>query len=339
MIPGWLTLLIVLIATPVAAKEWSEADFEKRDLRPYSFQPPQDGLPERRTSTVIGELQTWNSERGDTFLDIGRHFDLGLNSMEAANPGVDGWIPHTAKETLTIPTFWILPCCDYQGLVVNLPEMRLYWYPPKVADAAPTVHTFPVGLGRQEWRTPQGDFRVIEKARNPRWVIPESIREERIRESGSSEKFIEGGSPDNPLGEFRLRLSMPSYAIHGTNIPWGVGMSVSHGCVRMYPEDIRELFPLVPKNAAGAFVYETIKFGEKSGRIFVEVHPDLYGLQPGRWRRATKILRERGLEEKIDAAKLLVALEEQRGYPIDISRSASPLQILPSATPASNEDR
>ena len=338
MIRVWLILSIVLIASPATGKEWTEEDFEKRDLQAYFFQPDSKATAPSPTKTVIGEVQSWASERGDTFLDIGRHFDLGLNSMEAANPGVDGWIPRTAKGPLTIPTSWILPCCRYEGLVVNLPEMRLYWYPPRQKGSAPTVYTFPVGLGRQDWRTPQGDFRVIEKARNPRWVIPESIREERIRDKGSSEKFIEGGSPDNPLGEFRLRLSMPSYAIHGTNIPWGVGMSVSHGCVRMYPEDIRELFPLVPKNTEGAFVYETIKFGERAGRIFVEAHPDLYGLQPGPWRQATRILRERGLEGKIDEAKLLIALEQRRGYPVDISQPAPTAVTPPSASPSPGEE-
>lgn len=335
---GCLILFVLLLAAPGTAKEWSEDDFARRQLQAHSFVPPRDKVAANITKTVIGALQTWAPERGDTFLDIGRHFDLGLNSMEAANPGVDGWIPWTSSGPLTVPTSWILPCCRYEGLVVNLPEMRLYWYPPGQTGASPVVYTFPVGLGRQDWRTPQGEFRVIEKARNPRWVIPESIREERIREKGSSEKFIAGGSPDNPLGEFRLRLSLPSYAIHGTNIPWGVGMSVSHGCVRMYPEDIRELFPLVPKDAAGAFVYETIKFGQRSGRIFVEVHKDLYGLQPGPWRHATRILREQGLEGKIDEAKLLRALEERRGYPIDISPPIAALENLPPAPPTSGEE-
>ena len=336
---AWWILMWILVALPASAREWTPEDFAKRHIQAYAFQPSGGKAASRETKTVIGHRQTWAPERGDTFLDVGRHFDLGLNSMEAANPGVDGWIPHTAKKPLVIPTSWILPCCRYEGLVVNLPEMRLYWYPPQKEDAEPVVYTFPVGLGRQEWRTPQGDFRVVEKARNPRWVIPESIREERIRETGASEKFIEGGSPDNPLGEYRLRLSMPSYAIHGTNIPWGVGMSVSHGCVRMYPEDIRELFPMVPKNTTGAFVYETIKFGERAGRIFVEVHPDLYGLQPGPWRQASRILRERGLEGKIDEAKLLRALEQRLGYPVDVSPSPEEITRKRSATPATSEER
>ena len=335
----WWILLLILVALPASGREWSEEDFAKRQLEAYSFQAPTEKSDAGSTKTVIGELQVWEAGRGDTFLDIGRHFDLGLNSMEAANPGVDSWIPHRAEQPLVIPTSWILPCCRYEGLVVNLPEMRLYWYPPRQAGGDSLVYTFPVGLGRQEWRTPQGEFRVIEKARNPRWVIPESIREERIRDKGSSEKFIEGGSPDNPLGEYRLRLSMPSYAIHGTNIPWGVGMSVSHGCVRMYPEDIRELFPLVPNNTPGAFVYETIKFGERSGRIFVEVHPDLYGLQPGPWRQATRILRERGLEGKVDEEKLLAALQQRRGYPVDISRGPTSTKDEQPAPPATNGER
>lgn len=316
-------LVSALVARPAGAREWTEEDFAERALRAWEFVLPRSE-PDFRTRTVIGRLRHWRPERGDTFLDIARHFDLGHNSMVAANPDVDEWVPHIGEATLTIPTEWILPRGRYAGLVVNLPEMRLYWYPPAGASGTREVYTFPVGLGRQQWRTPRGDFTITEKARNPTWVIPESIRKERQEEDGDERTSIPGGDPENPLGAYRLRLSLPSYAIHGTNIPWGVGMSVSHGCVRMYPEDIHAFFPLVPKGAGGAFVYQTIKFGERDGRIFVEVHPDLYGLQPGPWRESQRLIDEQGLRGRVDEAKLLEAIREKRGYPIDVSAEADP---------------
>lgn len=328
-----IAIVALVLATPLiapemaAAREWTEEDFAAREPRAYTFEVPGQ-TPGFTTKTVIGHMGHWRAEKGDTFLDIGRHFDLGHNAMVGANPDIDEWVPHTAKKAISIPTEWILPCCQYQGLVVNLPEMRLYWYPPVEKGSPREVFTFPVGLGRQQWRTPQGDFRIVEKARNPIWVIPESIRKERIAEDGSSEKSIAGGDPDNPLGAYRMRLSLPAYAIHGTNIPWGVGMSVSHGCVRMYPEDIHELFPMVPRGATGAFVYQTIKVGRRDGKVFVEVHPDLYGLQPGPWRETMKLLDAQGLRTRVDEAKLLVAIQEKRGHPVDVTRTADAAEGL-----------
>ncbi|MFP6663989.1 MAG: L,D-transpeptidase family protein [Deltaproteobacteria bacterium] len=311
--------LIMSTAEPAAAREWTEEDFAQREPRAYTFVPPTK-TPGATTKTVIGHMGHWRAERGDTFLDIGRHFDLGHNTMVGANPGIDEWVPYAAKKAVAIPTEWILPCCQYEGLVVNVPEMRLYWYPPAKEGAPRTVVTFPVGLGRQQWRTPQGDFRIVEKARNPTWVIPESIRKERFAEDGSSERSIAGGDPANPLGAYRMRLSLPAYAIHGTNIPWGVGMSVSHGCLRMYPEDIHELFAMVPHGAKGSLIYQTIKVGRRDGQVFVEVHPDLYGLQPGPWRETMRLLDEKGLRAGVDEKKLLVAIQEKRGHPVDVTR-------------------
>jgi len=334
---GFRILLFLLLACPTglaSAREWTEADFATRELQDYRFIPANPDGDSAQARTVIGSLQVWKAERGDTFLDIGRSFDLGLNTMKTANPGVDEWIPHTATGEITIPTAWILPCCTYEGVVVNLPEMRLYWYPKTAPGEARMVYTFPVGLGRQEWRTPLGKFEIIGKTRNPTWVIPQSILKERIRENGSSEPSIAGGRPDNPLGAYRLRLSLPSYAIHGTNIPWGVGMSVSHGCVRMYPEDIHEWFPLVPNHTSGEFVYQTIKAGLRDGRVLLEVHPDLYGLSPGPWREAMRVLQQQGLADRIDAALLLRAVKEKLGYPVDITKD---LQTRPTEKPSPPE--
>jgi L,D-transpeptidase ErfK/SrfK len=143
----------------------------------------------------------------------------------------------------------------FKGVVVNIPEMRLYYFHPRKAGEPQRVTTYPVGLGRDEWRTPKGKFKVLGKTKNPTWVIPESIRQEHIKERNDPRTMIEGGAADNPLGKYRLELTMPGYRIHGTDIPWGVGMQVSHGCVRLYPEDIEQLFPIVPVGTPGEFIY------------------------------------------------------------------------------------
>ena len=312
-------LCLCVDVSGIEAREWEESDFEQGANPRYSFTVPPQGSDDK-TRTVVGKVQTYRPSEGDTFYDVGRYFGLGHNEMVAANPGIDEWIPAQSGRDITLPTEFILPCCKFEGLVINIPEMRLYYYPPQENDGARTLITYPVGLGRVEWRTPQGAFRVTEKTTNPTWVIPESIRKERIEEKGSSEYRIDGGSPENPLGKFRMRLSLPLYAIHGTNIPWGVGMSVSHGCIRMYPEDIKRLYPRVPVGTPGEFVYETVKVGERDGRVYVEVHQDLYGLQPGRWRHALARLEERGLLHRVDEARLHDAIEQQSGMPVDVTR-------------------
>jgi len=316
--------LVLLWAAPAGAREWSEEDFGRLPVPVYTFVPPDEARP-AEARTVIGELSTFRPTRGDTFYDIGRYYGLGHNEMVAANPDVDEWIPAQSGADIVLPTEWVLPCCTYEGLVINIPEMRLYYYLPHRAGEPRKVITHPVGLGRTQWRTPQGSFRITEKTVDPTWVIPESIRRERILEKGSSEKLIPGGTPENPLGRYRMRLSLPLYAIHGTNIPWGVGMSVSHGCIRMYPEDIDRLYPKIPVGLTGEFVYQTVKIGERDEHVYVEVHDDVYGQQPGRWRHTVAELESRGLLGLVDEAKLHTAVAEMRGIPVDVSRDDLPL--------------
>lgn len=306
------------------AREWVEEDFGQLPVPVYTFTLPNPGEGSAG-SPIVGELQTYEPTDGDTFYDVGRYYGLGHNEMVAANRTVDEWIPAQGEEDILLPTEWILPCCRYDGLVINIPEMRLYYYPPHKPGEPRRVITHPVGLGRTQWRTPQGEFRVTEKTKDPTWVIPESIRKERIAEKGFSEKSIAGGTPENPLGRYRMRLSLPLYAIHGTNIPWGVGMSVSHGCIRMYPEDIDRLYPRTRVGTRGEFVYETVKIGERGGRVFVEVHEDIYGEQPGRWRHAIQELEKMGLLDRVDETKLHAAITEVRGIPVDVSRDNLPL--------------
>jgi L,D-transpeptidase ErfK/SrfK len=319
-----------LLSTAASSSAWDESDFPPRPVAAYGFM-----LEGPEASTVVGEPRSYTFAKGDTLYDVARHLGLGINEVSGALPEVDVWLPPEG-ETMAFPTWWVLPQSTYEGVVVNIPEMRLYYFPPRKKGGLHTVITYPVGLGRDEWRTPTGKFKVTEKTVNPKWVVPESIREEHIRERGDPRRMIPGGAPDNPLGRFRIRLSLPLYGIHGTNIPWGVGMEVSHGCIRLYPEDIERLFPVVPVGVAGEIIYEPVKLGTRDGDVFVEVHPDIYDTGFDYLAVARERLHAKGWESAIDMGLLLDALTQKSGTPSRIS-VGQPLRRLHS--PATEAER
>jgi L,D-transpeptidase ErfK/SrfK len=302
-----------------SALRYSEEDFYRRASSElaYRYERNEDF---RLANTVVGGRRHYVAQQGDTFLDVARFYGLGYNEIEEANEGVDPWLPERAAAIL-LPTEWVLPEVQTGGLVVNIPEMRLYYF---VGDprSGQRVMTYPVGLGRNDWRTPKGLFKVVGKTKNPQWVIPESIREERIREKGLHDRAIPGGDPRNPLGKYRLELTMPGYRIHGTNKSYGVGMQVSHGCVRLYPEDIERLFSRVSVGSPGEFTYQPVKLGARDGRIYIEVHPDIYTMIPGLHGEAKRLVRTRGWSDFVDERKLAAAVEAQTGVPTDVTAGA-----------------
>lgn len=267
-------------------------------------------------ATVIGSSESHRIGSGETLLDVARENGLGVNEMRAAFPEVDLWVPPPGTR-LELPTWWVLPESKRRGIVVNIPEMRLYYFANDTEE--PTVLTAPVGLGRDDWRTPVGRFRVSEKTRDPTWVIPESILKERIRELGRSERSIPGGHPDNPLGRHRLRLTLPLYSIHGTNQPWGVGMQTSHGCVRLYPEDIEPFFEKVAVGTEGEFVDQPVKVGARDGVVYVEVHPAIYRKNFDYRGTARTLLRRKGWNQNVDWNAVDQAIAKKSGVPTAIS--------------------
>ena len=258
--------------------------------------------------TVIGEFRDYVITEEDTLLDIARNFNLGYLELILLYPNIDPWLPPTG-EKITIPTSWILPVVDKKGIVINIPELRLYLF----LNDIKMVKTYPIGLGVLDSPTPFGRFTIVEKTKNPTWNIPLSLQEKYGR------KAIPPG-PDNPLGEYRLRLSNHDYGIHGTNAPWGIGRLVSHGCIRLYPEDIEELFSVVDVGTPVEIINEPIKIGFKDGRIFVEVHPDLYNEISDPLLHTAKKLFTYRIWEKVDLDLLVQALEEHQGVPIDITQ-------------------
>jgi L,D-transpeptidase ErfK/SrfK len=308
---------------PGKSERWTEADFENKAklTRPYNMVQSTDPAA---ADTMIGSIRQYSVVKGDTFLDLARFYGLGYNELEQANPEVDPWIPAYKSTTVVLPTAWIIPQGAHKGVVVNIPEMRLYYFHPVKAGEPQRVTTYPVGLGRDEWRTPKGKFKIQGKTKNPTWIIPESIRKEHIRERGDHRTMIPGGAADNPLGKYRLELTMPGYRIHGTDIPWGVGMQVSHGCVRLYPEDIEALFPVIPIGAPGEFIYEPVKIGARDGRIYAEVSPDIYRLVPDMNAEAERLVAQLGWQNAVDHDKLRAAVEAKNGVPTDITAAGAP---------------
>jgi L,D-transpeptidase ErfK/SrfK len=228
---------------------------------------PEDG------STVIGEDGSMTTVYEDTLPDLAQRYSLGYYEIIRANPGVDVWIPGAGKR-LTLPGRRILPPGPRDGIVVNLPEHRLYFYPKPRPGERPAVITYPVSIGKMDWRTPLGETRIVSKVRKPSWYPPESVRKEHAERGDELPKVVPPG-PDNPLGEYAMRLAVGggSYLIHGTNNPLAVGMAVTHGCIRMYPEDIAALFPLVPAGTKVRLVNEPVKVAWVQGQLLLEVHP------------------------------------------------------------------
>lgn len=222
---------------------------------------------------VIGEAFLIKSKKSETLLDIAREYGVGYNEIVKANPDVDRWYPGN-ETTVVIPTRYILPDTPRSGLVLNLPEMRLYYYPKTKKGEAPKVITYPVGIGRQDWETPRGKTYISEKKKNPTWTPPASIRAEHAAKGETLPAVVPAG-PDNPLGTRALRLGLPSYLIHGTNKPYGVGMRVSHGCVRMRKEDVESLFDVVPRGETVRIINQPLKIGRFADSLFMEFHSPL----------------------------------------------------------------
>ncbi|NHO65746.1 L,D-transpeptidase family protein [Aestuariicella hydrocarbonica] len=228
---------------------------------------------------LIGTIETVAARYEDTLLDIAVHYGIGQEEIVWANPHVDRWLPGEGTPVI-IPSSFILPRTPLKGLVLNLPEMRLYFYPKAGQGKTPVVETYPVSIGRQDWDTPQGTTRIISKVKNPAWYPPDSIRLEHEQRGESLPRVVPPG-PDNPLGNYALKLEIPGYLIHGTNKTFGIGLQASHGCIRLSPGDIEQLFPQVASGTAVRIVNQPAKAGWLGDTLYLEVHPLLENLQHG----------------------------------------------------------
>lgn len=285
-----LASLAALISDPVSAAF-------------YSVQYQMEG-------TVIGRQWSYLVNTDESLPEIARRYDLGYGEITAANPGVDPFIPRPGHR-IVLPTEWILPDVPIRdGIVVNIAEMRLFFFSH---DRPEIVTTFPIGIGDQGKETPVGTFTVIEKIRDPAWYVPESIR----KEQPDLPAVVPPG-PENPMGSHALRLSKRTVLIHGTNRPWGIGSRVSHGCIRLYQEDIAQLFGMIRRGARVVIVHQPVKAADRGGRIFLEVHDngdggDLYA-------EGLKVLEAKNLTSRVDPRKVRKASRERKGILVDVTK-------------------
>jgi len=231
------------------------------------YELPPDG------SAVVGTDLHMKTVYKDTLLDIARRNSLGYYEIIRANPGVDMWLPGEGTDVM-LPGRRILPAGPREGIVVNLPEHRLYYYPKPKKGEKPVVITYPVSIGKMDWKTPLGETRVIQKEKHPVWYPPEGVRKEHLANGDPLPAVVKAG-PDNPLGDYAMRLAAGhgTYLIHGTNNPMAVGMAITHGCVRMYPEDVAALFPLIPVGTKVWLINEPVKVAFAGGELLMEAHP------------------------------------------------------------------
>jgi len=218
---------------------------------------------------IIGQVQTVTARYEDTFADLATKYDLGYLEMIAANPGVDAWLPGAGTQVI-LPTRFILPPGPREGIVINLAEYRLYYYP----KGRNVVYTFPLGIGREGWGSPVSTTKVTAKTPNPTWTPPASVKAEHAADGDILPNVVPAG-PDNPLGPFKFGLGLPGYLIHGSNKKFGIGMRTSHGCFRMYNNNVLEMADMVPVGTTVRIMNEPYKFGISGGKVFLEAHTPL----------------------------------------------------------------
>ncbi len=222
---------------------------------------------------VIGAVTTVKARADDTLIEIARRHGLGYEDIVRANPDVDTWLPGEGTDVV-LPTRYVLPQGERRGLILNLAEYRLYYFPQPEQGEPAIVMTYPMSIGRMDWETPLGRTSVISKVTNPTWYPPASVRAEHAADGDPLPRIVPPG-PKNPLGAHAMRLGLPGYLIHGTNRPAGVGMRVTHGCIRLFPEDIDFLFGKVGIDTPVRIINEPVKIGWDGDELVVEIHRTL----------------------------------------------------------------
>jgi L,D-transpeptidase ErfK/SrfK len=276
---------------------------------------------DRFADNYIGETVIYKADHEDTFIELAREYNLGFVEMRAANPGIDPWLPGEGRE-IVIPAQHLLPDAPRKGIVINLPEMRLYYYP---ADgSAPLAYS--IGIGREGLSTPLGTTKIVNKIEDPEWRPTKRMREE----DPELPEVVPAG-PENPLGTHALYLAWPQYRIHGTNKPYGIGRRVSSGCIRLYPEGIVDLYDRIEKGTMVTVVDQPVKTGWIDNTFYVEAHPTIeqadqvemdgyiatYRLDEGDLRR---ILHAAGdYVSELNWPLIRKVIRERKGYPVAIA--------------------
>jgi L,D-transpeptidase ErfK/SrfK len=279
--------------------------------------PASNSQADAQAKTVIGKQNFTVIKGKDTLLDVARRFNLGYIELVEANPKIDPWIPQDGAVVL-LPTEWIPPTPRLNTIVINKAELRLFYFYKQ--DGQIMVKTYPLGIGRDGFSTPNGTFKASSIVKNPTWIPTADTR----RDKPWLPAAVPPG-PDNPLGTHRIKLSNTVYGIHGTNLPYGVGRYVSRGCIRMYPEDIIKLVQAVKVGTPIVIIDEPVKIGYRNGNIYVEYEGELSKFTTEQklnlYNRAVELLDQKGLTQYVDLDKVRRAVHASKGLPILISDS------------------
>jgi len=302
----------------------------------FTLEPGQD---------IVGLVQITTATKEDTLTDIARRFNVGYEEIVRANPSVDPWVPGVGRQ-IVVPTQFILPNAPREGVVINIPQMRIFYYPKHKSNEPQVVITHPIGIGKVGWRTPEGVTKVVRKQKDPTWRPPESIIKEH-RENGEELERVIGPGPDNPLGRYAFYLGWPSYMIHGTNKPAGVGLRSSHGCLRLYPEDIAQFFEIIPLGTPVRAVNEPFVFGWQNNELHLQAF-DVLEDDPRDWKKAEKKLLTKAVsasvrkelkrrDEEINWERISTFTHDPRGLPVVVSGKGSSFEdVLASARKVQN---
>ncbi|SHE38558.1 L,D-transpeptidase ErfK/SrfK [Modicisalibacter ilicicola DSM 19980] len=292
---------------------------------------PQGHHPLPEEGDIVGQIKTVTATQGDTLIDLGLSHGLGYNAVTEANPETRIWLPGEGTQVL-LPTRFILPPGPREGIVINLAELRLYYYRPASPGAPPRVETYPIGIGRMDWKTPLGTTKITAKLENPTWYPPASIIAEHAERGEELDRVVPPG-PDNPLGEYAMILDIPGYLIHGTNKPDGVGMRVSHGCIRMLSGDIEDLIYRVPKGTEVRLINQPVKFGwTPRGLLEMQAYPvpeespeKMASRIADAFDTATQEANARGL--LVDYARLKAELQGPTGVARSLLLASAPITV------------
>jgi L,D-transpeptidase ErfK/SrfK len=299
------------------------------------------------TTDIIGVVQKTQATKEDTLTDIARRFNVGYEEIVRANPGVDPWLPGEGKE-IVIPSQFVLPNAPREGIVINAAAMRLFYYPKVKKGEKQFVHTYPIGIGKVGWKTPEGATKIVRRQKDPVWRPTASIIKEHLKERGEKLEAVVKAGPDNPLGRHAFYLGWPTYMIHGTNKPAGVGLRSSHGCIRLYPEDIAALFESAPIGTPVRVVNQPFVFGWHDGALHIQAF-DVLEDDPRDWKKAqakllNKAMAERiqkelqARKEKIDWDAVAKLSQDPRGIPVSVTGGPDQLEaIVANATLVQNK--
>ncbi|MDR9439762.1 MAG: L,D-transpeptidase family protein [Halomonas sp.] len=293
----FLALTLVLLGLPLAAlaeEEWPRGHYP---------------LPE--VGNMVGEVYRVETSEGQTLLDIAREHNVGYEEIRNANPEVSLWAPDPGTEVV-IPARYILPPAPREGVVINVAELRLYYYPDTAEGERPRVETYPIGIGREGFNTPLGVTETTMKLKDPAWYPPESVRQE-AKENGEPAPEVVPPGPDNPLGQHAILLDIPGYLIHGTNRPDGIGMRASRGCIRMMPETIEALFSRIEVGERVNIIDMPVKVGQEGERLYVQSFKSLEE-------------QENGMGDLLEALGQLQANEAAADIPVDYARLRESLE-------------